>query len=193
MIDLLTDLDDMSGVEVQNRSRWRRWLFGGGSQKEIAGEQQLKHILQKKNAKELDDIYKRLTGRSDPLPWDARPRAQSNEQYGETPVIQSTYDIEGGEKIRAFRMAILEQAVVMQQIANILTGRDDMNAGLIAVLEPEGAAKYQNYLADPEGKQRLLEFMEQGEKLHRDKSLADTIISTLLKVGITVPVAILSK
>lgn len=46
MIDLLTDLDDMSGVEVANRSKWRQWLFGGGSQKEIAGEQQLKHILQ---------------------------------------------------------------------------------------------------------------------------------------------------
>lgn len=108
-------------------------------------------------------------------------------------MIQSTYDIEGGEKIRAFRMAILEQAVVMQQIANILTGRDDMNAGLIAVLEPGGALRYQEYLSDPEGQKRLLEFMKQGEKLHRDKSLADTIISTLLKVGITVPVAILSK
>lgn len=109
------------------------------------------------------------------------------------PVIQSTYDIEGGEKIRAFRMAILEQAVVMQQIANILTERDDMNAGLIAVLEPDGAATYQNYLADPERLDQLKNFMDNGEKLHRDKSLADTIISTLLKVGITVPVAILSK
>lgn len=46
VVDLLSDLDGISGVERTNRGWFRRTFFGGGDQKEVVGEQQLKQMLQ---------------------------------------------------------------------------------------------------------------------------------------------------
>jgi len=62
MIDLVSDLDGKSGVEQTNRGLLRRALFGGTDQKEIIGEQQLKHALSGKSREQLDEIYRRVTG-----------------------------------------------------------------------------------------------------------------------------------
>lgn len=72
MKGLLSDLDGMSGVERTNRGVFRRIFFGGGEQKEIISEQQLKTTLAGYNTSELDAIYMRITRGGESLPWSAQ-------------------------------------------------------------------------------------------------------------------------
>lgn len=62
LVDLLSDLDGMAGVERTNRGWFRRTFFGGGDQKEVVGEQQLKTLLSGKSREEIIAIYNRVTG-----------------------------------------------------------------------------------------------------------------------------------
>lgn len=196
MVDLISDLDDMSGVEVYNRGILRRALFGGGKQKEIIGEAQLQHALKGKSKAQLDELFGRLVG-SGGLPWNGAKKVNmNNENYGDTPAsVRTVFDLDGGERIRALRNAIIEQADVMADLSAILMPGEGNNAraGLIAVIEPGGKERFQAYLQDPANQQKLADAIAKAETLDRGANIGEKIVSTLVRAGIMVPVTVLSK
>ena len=121
MIDLLSDLDGMSGIEQSNRGVLRRALFGGTDQKETIGEQQLKHALRGKSRQELDAIFQRIVG-SGTLPWAANRDLPQN--VSDPQAIRSRFDLAHADRLafEKFQTALLSEAYVMADISGILLG-----------------------------------------------------------------------
>lgn len=194
MIQLLADLDGMSGVEQQNRGALRRALFGGTEQKESVGEQQLMYILRGKSRAELDDIYRRVTGnQSGNLPWN--PTLDSRKMQSGDMTIRSRFDIDQRDRARIenFQSALISEANVMADISAILLNDPSARAGLMAVVEPGGKERFNALLRDPQKSAEFVQTLANSEIIKRDPSMWDTILGTLLKVGIMIPVSVFSK
>ena len=115
MVAMLADFDSTSGVEVSNRSILRQALFGGGKQKEVVGEAQVYELLSRKNPKELDAIYTRLTGDDSGLPWTAKSFREGKTIYD--------LDWDAQKKITRFQRELADQSSMMADISEALLGK----------------------------------------------------------------------
>ena len=134
IVGLLSDLDGISGVERTNRGWFRRTFFGGGDQKEVVGEQQLKQLLQGKNQAQLNEIYTRITG--DATGISISEKNKKNFRDGENPQ-NNRYDFEHAtqSKITKFQTELIQQVDVVATMSSILLDDKDARTGLRAVLE----------------------------------------------------------
>jgi len=72
-------------------------------------------------------------------------------------------------------------------------GDSGARAGLMAVIEPGGKEKFNQALNNPKNAQKFADMLANSEVIKRDPSMLDKIVGTLLRFGIMVPLAVLSK
>lgn len=131
LVDLLCDLDGMAGVERTNRGWFRRTFFGGGDQKEVVGEMQLKLLLSGKGKEEINEIYQRVTGENEGLDISkADIKAEAT-----APSSRFDFDHSIQSKITKFQIALIQDVDVVATLSSILLQDKDARTGLRAVLE----------------------------------------------------------
>ncbi|NRH20998.1 hypothetical protein HOO68_03060 [Candidatus Gracilibacteria bacterium] len=190
IVGLLSDLDGISGIERTNRGWFRRTFFGGGDQKEVVGEQQLKQLLQGKNQAQLNEIYTRITG--DTTGISISEKNKKNFRDGENPQ-NNRYDFEHAtqSKITKFQTELIQQVDVVATMSSILLDDKDARTGLRAVLEGKTEA-LQAALSDPKRIEKFKETLKANGTLDRDPAFLEKVASVLLRIGISAGFSVFS-
>ncbi len=183
MIALLSDFDGMSWVEKDNRSIFRQALFGGWRQKEVVGERQVYELLSRMSPEELSGAYVRITGDVSGLPWKATV-------YREGSSI-SDIDLPAKAKIVRFQRELADRSSMMADLTEAFIGKG-ARTWLRAVLEGS-TDELQTAFNDRTKQEQYLKMIQDSKVLDRDPAYIIKVISFLLKVGIQVPLALLSQ
>ena len=189
MIGLLSDLDGMSGTERTNRGWLRRTFFGGGEQKEVIGEQQIKKLLATKSTQELDAIYARITGNTEGLPWKMERKTLNDHQSYQNSIYD--YNHQDRAKITRFQEELVAQADVMADAMSIVLNDGKARSGLVAVLEGR-TGELQTALNIPQNQKAFKELLAKSGVLNREPQFLEKMVSALLRIGVLVPFSIMS-
>ena len=183
MVALLADFDGMAWVEKDNRSILRQALFGGWRQKEVIGERQVYELLSRMSQEELSAVYTRITGDASGLPWKATV-------YREWASI-SDIDFTSQAKITRFQRELADRSSMMADLSEAFIWKG-ARTWLRAVLEGS-TDELKTALNDTEKQKQYLKMIQDSKILDRDPAYITQVISFLLKVGIQVPLALLSQ
>jgi hypothetical protein len=192
MIALLSDLDGMSGVEVSNRSVIRQAVFGGGKQKEVIGERQIYALIESLDKGQMDTLYTRLTGDTAGLPWKATKESKNYDgDMSTTP--KSIWDMGHKDrmKFQRFHTELAVQAGAIADMSEILLGKW-ARMGLSALIQWR-ADELQTALSNPANVAKYTEWLTKSGTLDRDPNFLVGLFAILVKLGVQVPLAILSK
>lgn len=168
---VLADLDGSSEIESTNRGWFKRTFVGGGEQHFPIGELQVFNELKDhiKDKATMDALAVRL-GVS--LPWDTKLDAVS---------------IHRDDKIQAFRKALVQEVSDVASISALILGNEKSRTGLTSVITGK-TNELQNALrTNTNALKNIQAFVE------KNPNMAEQILGILTKIGIMLPLAVLSS
>ena len=176
--DLLSDIDGKNGVQLENRGWFRRTFFGGGDQKGVLGEQQIRTLLDGKSVADMKALYARMTGESFSL-------TQANVDKN------GRLDRAGRSQMKKFYINLLEQADVMATVSSVMLGDTDARTGARAVIEGR-TGELEAALRDPKKLATFQDALKSSKVLDRDPGFVQKMLSVLLRMGINAGFTVLS-